>query len=147
MTTTPLAIPSVSTPDLLPVDLSKGTGSDHPDIIPGRTYLACYDGRWELGQFSRQWYGLLFSGFYPSGCKFESPKTVYSEWMALFEFKENLQTYECEIVLRGEDGDLITNTHRHKFLNALMAWEWWAIRLDGLRKSEKLVRASFTEVV
>lgn len=64
MTTTPLAIPSVSTPDLLPVDLSKGTGSDHPDIITGRTYLACYDGRWDLGQFSRQWYGLLFSGFY-----------------------------------------------------------------------------------
>lgn len=144
MTTTPPIIPFVNPPALLPVDLSRGHGSEHPDIIIGRTYLACVAGRWDVGVFSRQWYGLNFGGFYPAGCQFDAPVDNHSEWMALFEFVDGFVEYVEKIVTLDDDGEEDTQTCHHKFPNDEFAREWWG-RRRGL--TPKVLRRSFYKVV
>jgi len=51
---------------LKPIDLSKSTDCDHPDIkTDGTQYLVryrnCHDkAEWRIGSFSRQWFGINF---------------------------------------------------------------------------------------
>jgi len=42
---------------LVPVDLTKRDGCNHPDIRKSKRYLAEYDDLWFTGKFSKQWYG------------------------------------------------------------------------------------------
>jgi hypothetical protein len=58
--------------------------ADHDERIRrDQLYLVKYDGRWDIGKFSEQWYGWNFGGFYDAGLQ------VHSEgWQKCYEFHE-----------------------------------------------------------
>lgn len=73
-------------PKLISIDLSKGDGSNHPDIRLGKRYLAKIDGVFYTGKFSKQWYGFNFDdGWGRSGHQFDTPGTNSSSWEELYE--------------------------------------------------------------
>ena len=73
------------------IDLNKTTQhkegyfTEHPDIKLNKWYLACVGGNYAAGQFTKQWYGLNFDGFYDSGLQLDKPGTNLSEWQGLWE--------------------------------------------------------------
>lgn len=72
------------------IDLSKGSGHEHPDISINCWYLAEIQyrdekPRYAAGTFYRQWYGWNFSGFYDAGMQFDTPGTNASAWKRLWE--------------------------------------------------------------
>jgi hypothetical protein len=73
--------------DLVEIDLSKGEKHEHPDINTKNLYLCRVDNQFETGYFSRQWYGLSFSGFYDAGLQFDAPGYNSSDWQQIWEIK------------------------------------------------------------
>lgn len=81
------------TPTLVKIDLKRcvskeggGDFHDHPDISTRRQYLAKIDGCYFAGQFSKQWYGWNFDGWY-SGLQLDKPGTNMSPWQGLWEIR------------------------------------------------------------
>jgi hypothetical protein len=73
-------------PKLVPIDLSKGNGHNHPDICLGKRYLAKIGGEFYTGRFSKQWYGFNFNdGWGCSGHQFDTPGTNCSNLEELYE--------------------------------------------------------------
>ncbi|MFA5398333.1 MAG: hypothetical protein WC346_20135 [Methanogenium sp.] len=68
------------------IDLSKGDGHNHPDIVIGQLYLCKVWYTYEVGYFTRQWYGLNFSGIFPAGVQFDTPGTNNSHWEHIWKF-------------------------------------------------------------
>lgn len=66
------------------IDLSLRKGCDHPQIFADHTkqYLAKINGRWVIGTFNRQWYGLNFSREYDITCGHQLDS---KDWEKLFE--------------------------------------------------------------
>lgn len=74
---------------LKPVSLKGAKGHECPGIKVGKTqYLVKNDGRYACGDFSRQWYGLNFDGFYDAGLQFDAPGSNHSRWQAIWEIIE-----------------------------------------------------------
>ncbi len=75
------------------IDLSKSFDCDHPDIKTGRTqYLVRHRGRWHIGTFGREWYGLHFN--LGSHCtQFDDARypDKPTDFEALFEICEGLE--------------------------------------------------------
>ncbi len=76
-------------PRLRPLDMSKSTKREHPDIKAGRAtqYLCLIGDRYFCGSFSRQWYGLNFDNWIPGtvGLQFDAPGTNSSDWQMIWE--------------------------------------------------------------
>ena len=72
------------------IDLSKAKGHHHPDINTKDLYLCKIAGRWYIGKFSMQWYGLNFEGYPHSmvGLQFDAPGWNASRWERVLKFKE-----------------------------------------------------------
>jgi hypothetical protein len=71
---------------LKPIDLSKAKEHECPGIEPGkRQYLCLIDGKFFVGTFGRQWYGLNFEGWYDVGLQFDAPGWNSSNWQAVWE--------------------------------------------------------------
>ncbi len=77
---------SSACPKLIPIDLSQGHNHKLPGIVLGKLYLVKYDGQYAIGDFTRQWYGLSFNGFYDAGLQFDAPGSNSSRWQAVWEF-------------------------------------------------------------
>lgn len=76
----------MKTPQLIPVDLSKGNGHHHPDIDERKRYLARIGSEFYCGSFSTQWYGWNFNGGpWATGLQLDKPGTNCSRWQALWE--------------------------------------------------------------
>ena len=69
------------------LDLTKGAGHEHPDIVIGLNYLCKINGQWWFGQFNRQWYGLNFNGRFDAGTQYDKPGTNASEWQRIIHCK------------------------------------------------------------
>jgi len=79
----------LANPQLIPINLSKGEGHEHPDIVVGKPYLAYVMGKYISGTFSRQWYGLHFDcDWGASGIQFDAPGFNLSTWEALWLLPE-----------------------------------------------------------
>lgn len=72
-------------PRLVPIDLARSEGHDHPDICEGKDYLVLWNGRYYAGRFSNRWYGLNFEGISDAGCQYDPPGTNASHWQAVWE--------------------------------------------------------------
>lgn len=48
-------------PKLIALDMSKANKHQHPDIDLNKTYMCSIDGKFFVGHFSREWFGLTFS--------------------------------------------------------------------------------------
>jgi len=76
-------------PKLVPIDLSKREGCNHPDIKLGTPYLARIGGRYYAGDFTLQWYGLNFEGVYHAGYQLSyDPSYEHDDWEGLWEIIE-----------------------------------------------------------
>lgn len=71
------------------VDLGRGEGCCHPDIVIGDYYLIKLDSgegvTYHCGTFSKQWYGLNFSPWGISGLQFDAPGTNNSRWLRVWK--------------------------------------------------------------
>lgn len=70
------------------IDLTRGEGSNHPDITGRKTYLALISGEFHAGKFSKQWFGWNFDGWSHNpgvGLQFDTPGTNSSKWQGLWE--------------------------------------------------------------
>jgi len=68
------------------LDLSLAVKHEHPDIKAGPQYLCQIDGKWFMGEFSREWYGWNFEGWLnDSGLQFDAPGWNSSSWQRVFE--------------------------------------------------------------
>lgn len=72
-------------PVLREIDLSRGRGHTHPDIVTGQPYLVRVYGSWHLGLFTQQWYGLSFAPWGNAGLQFDAPGYNSSAWERLIE--------------------------------------------------------------
>ena len=72
-------------PVLCEIDLSRGDKHTHPDIVPGRHYMARIYGAWHMGRFSPVWYGLSFSPWGHGGLQFDAPGYNSSAWERIIE--------------------------------------------------------------
>ena len=66
------------------IDLLLRKGCDHPHVFADykKQYLAKIAGRWVIGTFTRQWYGLNFRREYDVTC---GHQLDYNDWEKLFE--------------------------------------------------------------
>lgn len=48
-----------------------------PLIDPRKRYLCRLDERWEVGKFTKMWYGWNFDGFYMAGAQIEFIDEIY----------------------------------------------------------------------
>jgi len=77
---------NVRKPKLVPLDLRKGEGHEHPDIKTDGTQYLCEIGKgWYAGGFNRQWYGLNFDGWAWNSLQYDKPGTNASNWKQVFE--------------------------------------------------------------
>lgn len=73
---------------LIPLDMKKAVGNNHPDIDEKKSYLCLVGGEWFAGQFSKEWYGWNFLGWVnPIGFQFDAPGTNASKWQKIWEIK------------------------------------------------------------
>lgn len=80
-------------PALTPLRLKPGKADDRR-IKLGVQYLAKVDGRWHVGSFGRQWYGLYWAAVYPSGFQLEH---LSQETDVIFEIGAQLVQAEAEV--------------------------------------------------
>lgn len=83
------------TPVLTEIDLSKTTTKGGPGLEVGPTYLVMYDGRFHVGEFDMQWYGLNFCGIYDAGAQYDPPGENSSSWQRIWLF-ENAEKMSAE---------------------------------------------------
>lgn len=82
-------------PILTEIDLSKTTEKGGPGLEVGPIYLVMYDGRFHVGEFDMQWYGLNFCGIYDAGAQYDPPGKDYSSWQKIWLF-ENAEEMAAE---------------------------------------------------
>lgn len=72
-------------PILTEIDLRKATGHECPGIVAQKhTYLALIDGKFHVGRFTREWYGLNFDAVYDAGLQFDAPGENQSDWQRVW---------------------------------------------------------------
>lgn len=64
------------------IDLTKGEGHNHPDIIIGEKYICKINNCWYMGTFDKQWYGLNFNGWL-NHLQYDKPHTNASKWQRI----------------------------------------------------------------
>lgn len=72
-------------PFLVPIDLTKGTKSSHPDFRADQLYLYKVGGLWCCGRPHRQWFGWPFSGWIGGTIQWDAPGSNSSSWEYIFE--------------------------------------------------------------
>ena len=77
---------------LIPLDMSKSDGNNHPDIKTGRTqYLCLIGGKFYAGSFSREKEDegpfMNFDGWEGSCLQFDAPGTNSSGWQQIWEIR------------------------------------------------------------
>lgn len=77
----------IKTPTLIPLDMKRSDGSNHPDISSRKRYLCLIGGRYYAGEFTKQWYGWNFEGWEGVGLQFDAPGTNASEWQQIWEIR------------------------------------------------------------
>ena len=82
-------------PKLTEIDLSQTTRNGGGGLEVGPTYLVMYDGRFHVGQFDMQWYGLNFRGIYDAGAQYDPPGTNGASWQRIWLF-ENAEEMTAE---------------------------------------------------
>ncbi len=82
--------------DFTEIDLSQTTKNGGAGLEVGPTYLVLYNGRFHIGKFDTQWYGLNFCGIYDAGAQYDPPGENYSSWQKiwLFENAERISANE-----------------------------------------------------
>lgn len=82
----------MKTPTLIPIDLSKRKDCEHPDIKLNTWYLAKIGGNFYADMFTRQWYGLNFSGVYDAGYQLAyDPEFTHDGWEGLWEIVQKVK--------------------------------------------------------
>lgn len=71
-------------PQMTEIDLSATTSRGGAGLEVGPTYLVLYDGRFHVGRFGMQWYGLNFQGIYDAGAQYDPPGANYSSWQRVW---------------------------------------------------------------
>lgn len=76
-------------PLLTRIPIHKAKGHECPGIETGykAQYLIRWKGRYYLGTFSRQWYGLSFNGVFDAGLQFDAPGENKSDWQAIWRIR------------------------------------------------------------
>ena len=74
--------------DFTEIDLSKTTRKGGDGLEVGPTYLVLYDGRFYVGEFENQWYGLNFRGIYDAGAQYDPPGENSSSWQKIWLFED-----------------------------------------------------------
>ena len=82
-------------PKFTEIDLTKTTTKGGPGLEVGPTYLVMYDGRFHVGEFDMQWYGLNFCGIYDAGAQYDPPGENGSSWQRVWRF-ENAEEMAAE---------------------------------------------------
>lgn len=75
-------------PRLVELDMKLANEHNHPHIQLRKNYLILWDGKYYAGKFTRQWYGLNFSGVFDAGLQFDTPGTNASRWQQVWEIKD-----------------------------------------------------------
>ena len=75
------------TPKLIPVSMKNADKHMLPGISFKKTYLCKIGGAFWVGQFTKVWFGLHFTGWGWGGIQFDAPGTNSSEWQAVWEIK------------------------------------------------------------
>ena len=75
-------------PFLVPIDLSKGEGHEHPDFRKGQLYLYKVYGNWYCGRPHRQWFGWTFSGWAGGTVQWDAPGSNSSKWEYIYELHD-----------------------------------------------------------
>ncbi len=75
---------TIKTPELIPLDMAKAIGSNHPDIDLEKEYLCLINNKFYSGHFNKQHYGLSFHGG-PFSMQFDAPGYNSSNWQQIFE--------------------------------------------------------------
>ena len=76
----------MKTPKLVEVDLSKTTTQGSKDLRVGPQYLCLIGRHLFVGQFSKQWYGLNFDGWY-NNLQYDPPGTNSSDWRQVWRIE------------------------------------------------------------
>lgn len=71
-------------PTLIPLSMRRAKGNNHPDINLRHTYMCKIGGRYYIGKFQREWFGLHFDGWEDCGIQFDQPGTNASDWQAIW---------------------------------------------------------------
>ena len=87
----------MKTPKLIKLDMRKSNKHEHPDIDLDKTYMCSIDGRFYVGQFDRQWYGLNFSWPWSGvGKQFDAPGFNSSKWEQIWEVRKVEETVKAK---------------------------------------------------
>jgi hypothetical protein len=76
----------VLTPTLIPLDMLLANRHEHPHLNTKDQFLCLIRGKYFIGKFSRQWYGLNFEGWSPNpaGLQFDAPGYNCSGWQQIW---------------------------------------------------------------
>ncbi len=107
-------------PILEEIDLSKTTKNGGAGLEVGPTYMILYSGRYYVGEFEEQWYGLNFRGIYNAGAQYDPPGKNCSDFQKIWKI-----TNAEEISISLENSYAISKkehgiNHKMKIYNQLV---------------------------